>query len=695
MKTVLAVLLCLAGSGVVGQEVRLGPAPAGTVGEWAQAVVPRRMRATPAQDVRFDGPALVLSQWGEITLGTARYAFLLGVGADGRADLWVDANRDQRLSAAELVAGTRAAKYTEWRVELRATPAAGDEFPYPLAVVWPEGRGYVYLLGGAPRSGELAVNGTRARLVIVDADLDGVYGTKGDFYAVDTDGDDVIHGDPDGHERFGLDEAFTIAEKSYRLSQIDPGGAWVKLARTGYVPGKPPLIPGHPAPEFRFTTFPDGKPLALSDLRGKVVLLDFWATWCGPCMEKLPLLLELYKEHRDKGFEIVGLSLDTSERDLRAVLSARGVSWPVAFDGKSWDNPLARLYRVYQIPTSYLIDRDGIIRYRDLRGEELAGKLVELLGRPRAAEVGPVAPVETVTGPARPILEIRVPSAVALAPGEAGVFVVTLVNTSPYAAEEVRVSVRGVPGGVNGRAVEVGTIPPFGEREARVEVESAGDEPPPLGAVEVVYNYCIGDVCFQIQDRAEVAFALGGRSRSVPVRRLWWLLVPIGVGVVLAVVLRGRALAAVGLALVGLSVASLVTGLLRGQGTQARRIASTLCTSCVGIDEVRPEAPTLSATQAAALAGFTRSAELVLFHTAWCKSCPYAKALVAEAARVNPRIRYTLVDADQDRARAEAAGIVQSGRVVVPAILVVETGRVLFGTADLAARLLAALGEIR
>ena len=85
----------------------------------------------------------------------------------------------------------------------------------------------------------------------------------------------------------------------------------------------------------------------------------------------------------------------------------------------------------------------------------------------------------------------------------------------------------------------------------------------------------------------------------------------------------------------------------------------------------------------------------MVFHTPWCKACPYVKALVAEVARVNPRISYELVDADQDRARAEEAGVVQAGRVVVPAIVVAQTGRVLFGTSDLTARILAALGEIR
>lgn len=693
MKAVLAVLLLgLAGGTAAGQEVRLTPAPDGSVGDWAQVMVPLRMRATPAQEVRFEGPPLLLSQWGEIALGTARYAFLLGVNAGGRADLWVDANRDKRLSDAEALVGVRAPKYVEWSVVLLATPAGGEAFPYSLTVVWPEGRGYVYLLGGAPRHGEFVAAGTRARWVLVDGNLDGTYGTKGDFYAVDVDEDGTIHGDPDGHERFGLDEAFTVGGKSYRLSQIHPGGAWVKLVGTGYVAPKPPLLPGYPAPEFRFTPFPDGKPLALSDLRGKVVLVDFWATWCGPCMQELPQLLELYRKYRAAGFEIIGLSLDTSERELRAVLSERGVGWPVGFEGKSWDNSLAQLYRVYQIPTSYLLDRDGIIRYRDLHGAELEEKVGELLAPPRVEAPRAVPPVAVVTGPPRPILEIRVPSEVGLPADGTQAFAVMLVNTSPYDAEEVIVAVRGLPGGASAPEVAVGTIPAFGEREARLSVGIAGAGSRVPGSVEVVYHYCIGDLCFQIQDRAAVTFAVGGTRPASPLLPAWWLLVFIGVGLVMAVFLRGRALAAVGLALVGLSAASLVAGLLRGQATQAWRIGSVLCTSCVGIEAARTDRPTLSAAEREAVAAHPGPVRLVVFHTPWCASCPYVKALVAEVARANPRITYELVDADQDRARAEAAGVVQSGRVIVPAVLVVETGRVLFGTSDLTARLLAALG---
>lgn len=693
-KAVLLLLVCGA-LGAVGQEVGMVPAPDGAYEEWAQAFVPLRLKSTLAQEARYEGPPLLLAQWGEIALGAARYAFLLGVRDEGQVELWVDADRNLEVVPQEAVEGTRGEGHIRWAFDLMAHPAGGAAYPYRITVLWPEGRGYVYLLGGAPRHGELVVDGARTRFVLVDGDLDGVFGTKGDFYAVDVDGDGLVHGDPDGHERFEIDEPFTVGERSFRVERVAPDGGAVTVTPAAYVPPKPALLSGHPAPELSFLSFPDGHPVSLEGLRGQVVLIDFWATWCGPCMAELPHLLDLYAAHHDQGFEIVGISLDTSETDLRAVLSTPGIPWPVAFEGRSWDNPLAQLYRVYQIPTSYLLDREGVIRGRDLYGEELERRVSELLAAP-SVEDPPAAVLPTLpaVGPPPGILELTVPPAVGLIPGEANSFRVRIANTSPYVAEEVTVTVAGLPVGATVPPVEVGTVPPFGEREVEVVLQIPTAVLPFNATVEVLYHYCIGDSCFQIQERAPIAFARGESARPSGIPG-WWLLLALGVGVVLAVFLRGRGLFAVALALAVLAGVSLAWGILRGQATQAWRVGSVLCTSCVGIEEVRSEAVTLSSGEREAVGGFVRSAHLVVFYTPWCKSCPYAKALVAEVSRVNPRITHEVVDAEQERSRAEEAGVIQSGRVIVPAILVVETGQVLFGTSDLTARILAALGEIR
>jgi thiol-disulfide isomerase/thioredoxin len=115
-----------------------------------------------------------------------------------------------------------------------------------------------------------------------------------------------------------------------------------------------------------------GAPLDLAALRGKVVLVDFWATWCGPCMVELPSLVKLHKELKGAGFAVVGVSLDDDLTQLREVLRVQGVEWPQYCDAKGWKNSLARKYRIDSIPATFLLGRDGRIVAKDLRGEALA-----------------------------------------------------------------------------------------------------------------------------------------------------------------------------------------------------------------------------------------------------------------------------------------------------------------------------------
>ena len=115
----------------------------------------------------------------------------------------------------------------------------------------------------------------------------------------------------------------------------------------------------------------DGKPLSVANHKGKVVLVDFWATWCGPCISELPNVLKTYEKYHSQGFEIIGISLDQDKDKLTGFIDKKGMKWAQFFDGKGWGNKLAGKYGVQSIPMTYLLDGEGKIIAKNLRGEAL------------------------------------------------------------------------------------------------------------------------------------------------------------------------------------------------------------------------------------------------------------------------------------------------------------------------------------
>ena len=123
----------------------------------------------------------------------------------------------------------------------------------------------------------------------------------------------------------------------------------------------------------------DGKKITLADYKGKVVLLDFWATWCMPCKVEMPNVIRIHKKFNKKGFEIIGISLDNNKTAVEKYIKDNEMIWPQFFDGKGWQNTVAQQYRVRSIPSTYLIDKRGKIRFRSLRGKELEAAVEKLL----------------------------------------------------------------------------------------------------------------------------------------------------------------------------------------------------------------------------------------------------------------------------------------------------------------------------
>ncbi len=122
----------------------------------------------------------------------------------------------------------------------------------------------------------------------------------------------------------------------------------------------------------------DGQQVDLSKLQGKVVLIDFWATWCGPCVAELPKVKEAYEKLHPKGFEIVGVSFDKSKKDLQSFIAKEKMTWPQYFDGLYWDNIIGKKYGVEGIPAMWLVDKKGNLREMEAR-ENLASRVEKLL----------------------------------------------------------------------------------------------------------------------------------------------------------------------------------------------------------------------------------------------------------------------------------------------------------------------------
>jgi thiol-disulfide isomerase/thioredoxin len=132
--------------------------------------------------------------------------------------------------------------------------------------------------------------------------------------------------------------------------------------------------------ELAFTAL-DGREVDLKKLRGKVVLIDFWATWCGPCIAEMPNVKKTYEELHDKGFEVIGVSLDSAKDRQKFIdlVAKEGVVWPQRFEGKGWNDSLAIQYTISGIPAMFLLDQQGNLVSTDARGEKLGQTVKKLL----------------------------------------------------------------------------------------------------------------------------------------------------------------------------------------------------------------------------------------------------------------------------------------------------------------------------
>ena len=169
--------------------------------------------------------------------------------------------------------------------------------------------------------------------------------------------------------------AALYAEIRDALIKIHPTDPYVKHLNDRL---KSVLLPGMEAPEISMKDT-EGNTRRLSDLRGKVVLIDFWASWCGPCRRENPNVVKLYKKYHDRGFEIYSVSLDKEKSAWLKAIKDDGLVWPNhVSDLNGWTSSGGKTYGIMSVPSTVLVDKDGKIIARNLRGSELEKKLSEI-----------------------------------------------------------------------------------------------------------------------------------------------------------------------------------------------------------------------------------------------------------------------------------------------------------------------------
>jgi thiol-disulfide isomerase/thioredoxin len=362
---------------------KLSPEPVVTGGRF----MPLSMEPAPAEVVaKLPGPPAPDGKVSRGHLPVSRLDrkldidFYLVQPAQGEPYLFADLDRNGQITEAERLDLAKAPEGDDRTALLRIPSQVGFYSVYPIRLMLSviEGRSEPTLLCSMDTWAEGTVD-LGSRKLLVRYTIDPVLGTadpQRGWQGFDLDGDGKI-GMPEMDSAFNESLIFRVGDLYLSTESLSPEGEIVLRTHPASDYVRFDLAPGSQIPDFPFTDLA-GKSRRLAELRGKVVLLDFWGTWCAPCVEDLPLLQEAYGAFQSRGFEILSLDYNDDVKTLQKLVDQKKLPWTHA-RAESVKEIVDKRFRVHSFPTLILLDREGKVVVPSLESSELKKKLEELL----------------------------------------------------------------------------------------------------------------------------------------------------------------------------------------------------------------------------------------------------------------------------------------------------------------------------
>ena len=218
------------------------------------------------------------------------------------------------------------------------------------------------------RTGKIQLSEKQYKIAIQDVDGNGIYNDSTDAFIIDINQDSKLDWNYDSPEYYLQNNLFNIDNVTYEISYVTPSGHELGIKKSNrYVSPKGILEKGQIAPAFKSKDI-YGNEVSVNDNTSEYILLDFWATWCGPCVAEIPYQKEAYNKYNEKNFEIIGINYDNDLELLKKFIKDKEISWKQISDFPFDSGPIATQYRVLALPTTYLVDKKGKILAKNIRG---------------------------------------------------------------------------------------------------------------------------------------------------------------------------------------------------------------------------------------------------------------------------------------------------------------------------------------